>query len=101
MNLDSKGLVRFEISVNETQRFVYPEDVGATIIQTLKSAAERNLTAKVTKVVMSVPAEFNTLQRNYTRKTAELTGWDLTLPLSLFDHLVQDNKFMCLMSARS
>ncbi|KAK3092829.1 hypothetical protein FSP39_007683 [Pinctada imbricata] len=70
-------MVRYVISVNETDRRVYPEEIGATIIGFLKSAAERNLTVPVTKAVMSVPAEFDDLQRNYTIKAGNLAGLEI------------------------
>ena len=64
----------FEIVVNGSVRVFYPEDVGAVIITTLREAAARNLTAPVTKVVLSVPSEFDQRQRNFTRKAATLAG---------------------------
>ncbi|KAJ8317457.1 hypothetical protein KUTeg_005361, partial [Tegillarca granosa] len=37
----------------------------------------KNLSAPVTKVVMSVPAEFDQSQRNYTKKAASMSGLDV------------------------
>ena len=67
-------MVQFVVSVNKTEKLVRPEDIGATIIGFLRHVAETNLSAPVTKVVMSVPAEFDQLQRNYTRKAASIAG---------------------------
>ena len=67
-------MIRYVISVNDTERRVSPEEIGATIIGHLRSAAERNLTAPVKKAVMSVPAEFDAKQRNYTIKAGNLAG---------------------------
>ena len=53
---------------------VSPEQVGAEILKTLKATAERHLDGPVTMTVMSVPAEFNEIQRNYTKKAAQLAG---------------------------
>ena len=51
-----------------------PEQIGSHILRYLKHVAEANLTAPVTKAVMSVPAEFDELQRNATIKAANLIG---------------------------
>lgn len=67
-------MIRYVVSVNGTDRRVTPEEVGSILLTTLKEAAERNVTVPVTKTVMSVPAEFDDLQRNYTRKAANIAG---------------------------
>ena len=67
-------MVYFAVPVNGTVKRVYPEDIGAILIGTLRQAAANNLSAPVTKVVISVPAEFDQRQRNYTRKAANLAG---------------------------
>ena len=67
-------MIRYVITVNKTEQRITPERVGSLIVGTLRSAAERNLSVPVTRVVMSVPAEFDDMQRNYTRKTASIAG---------------------------
>ena len=67
-------MVYFKLNVNNTDRHLYPEDVGSIIISTLRSAAASNLSSPVTRAVLSVPAEFDQQQRNYTRKAAQLAG---------------------------
>lgn len=62
------------MKVNETVKILYPEDVGAMIIGTLREAAANNLSTPVTKAVLSVPAEFDSKQRNHTKKAAILAG---------------------------
>jgi stress 70 chaperone-associated protein len=71
---DQDGLVHFVVKVNGSSKILYPEDVGAIIISTLREAAANNLSAPVLKAVLSVPAEFDARQRNYTRKAANLAG---------------------------
>jgi len=51
-----------------------PEVIGSHILRQLKETAEHRLDAKVHRTVISVPAEFDEQQRNYTRKAAELAG---------------------------
>lgn len=60
--------------MNGSELIVTPEDVGAHILLTLKKAAEKELSAPVTKAVMSVPAEFDDLQRNYTIRVGDFVG---------------------------
>lgn len=67
-------MVSFSVVVNGTERLISPEEVGAQIILELKHAAEKNLSTLVTKVVMSVPAEFDDLQRNFTIRAGSLAG---------------------------
>lgn len=74
---DDNGMVHFIVKVNETTKILYPEDVGAIIIGTLREAAANNLSVPVTKAVMSVPAEFDNLQRNHTKKAAILAGLEV------------------------
>ena len=71
---DKAGMVHFLVRVNGTERHIYPEDVGAIIISTLRQVAANNLSMPVTKAVMSVPAEFDERQRNHTRMAAVIAG---------------------------
>ncbi|XP_064599899.1 heat shock 70 kDa protein 13-like [Liolophura sinensis] len=77
LEADEYGMIRYVVSVNGTERKVTPEEVGSILLSTLKEAAERNVTVPVTKAVMSVPAEFDDLQRNYTRKAANIAGLEV------------------------
>lgn len=67
-------MVRYVVNVNKTELKFSPEEIGSIIIKFLKNVAERNLTAPVTKCVMSVPAEFDDTQRNYTKKAGSIAG---------------------------
>ncbi|XP_005098078.1 heat shock 70 kDa protein 13 [Aplysia californica] len=77
LQADPLGMVTFLIEVNGTQNAVAPEEVGYYIISELARAAERNLSARVKRVVMSVPAEFDDMQRNYTIKSGSLADLDV------------------------
>uniref|UniRef100_A0A2C9JJS8 Heat shock 70 kDa protein 13 n=1 Tax=Biomphalaria glabrata TaxID=6526 RepID=A0A2C9JJS8_BIOGL len=74
LKADPSGMVSFAVVVNGSERLITPEDVGAYIIKELKMAAEKNLSAPVKMVVMSAPAEFDDLQRNFTTKAGALAG---------------------------
>lgn len=76
LKADPSGMVSFAVVVNGSERLITPEDVGAYIIKELKMAAEKNLSAPVKMVVMSAPAEFDDLQRNFTTKAGALAGWN-------------------------
>ncbi|XP_071842786.1 heat shock 70 kDa protein 13-like [Apostichopus japonicus] len=75
VNHDGKAL--FEVGTGPSKKIVSPEDVGATILKTLRKASEDFLEVPVNKVVMAVPAEFDMDQRNATRKAAALAGFEV------------------------
>ncbi|GFS17621.1 heat shock 70 kDa protein 13 [Elysia marginata] len=77
LKLDQFGMVSFSIVVNGTERLIAPQEVGSIIIQELKQAAERNLSAPVNRAVLSVPAEFDENQRNFTMKAGAIAGLDI------------------------
>jgi molecular chaperone DnaK (HSP70) len=58
-------------------RIYYPEDIGAIIVDYLKNIAEKEAGSELKNLVISVPAEFDTLQRNYTRTAAEKAGFNV------------------------
>lgn len=68
--LDENGMVKYVVG----KRLVTPEFVGSQILRTLRHTAEKNLSIPITKAVMSVPAEFDENQRNFTRQAALLAG---------------------------
>ena len=72
--VDDYGMVKYEIAHRDNITGYTPEYIGSQILKTLIHTAEQNLSVPVTKAVISVPAEFNDLQRNYTRKAAQLAG---------------------------
>ncbi len=51
-----------------------PEDLSAIILQKLKAQAEAALSAKIERVVITVPAYFNDAQRSATKRAGELAG---------------------------
>ncbi|XP_061185743.1 heat shock 70 kDa protein 13-like [Saccostrea echinata] len=77
LEADEYGMVRYVMNVNKTEVRYTPEQIGSVIIKFLKNVAEKNLTAPVTKCVMSVPAEFDEMQRNYTKKAGSIAGLEV------------------------
>ena len=74
MVLDENNLVNFVITNGNNKSLISPEYVGSRILMTLRDTAIANLSVPIKSAVMSVPAEFNQLQRNITRKAAALAG---------------------------
>ncbi|XP_022344796.1 heat shock 70 kDa protein 13-like [Crassostrea virginica] len=77
LEADEYGMVRYVLNVNKTELRLSPEEIGSVIIKFLKDVAERNLTAPASKCVMSVPAEFDERQRNYTKKAGSIAGLEV------------------------
>lgn len=77
LEADEYGMVRYVFNVNKTELRMSPEEIGSVIVKFLKNVAEKNLTAPVTKCVMSVPAEFDEMQRNYTKKAGSIAGLEV------------------------
>uniref|UniRef100_A0A6B2F9V3 Heat shock 70 kDa protein 13 n=2 Tax=Bothriechis TaxID=44726 RepID=A0A6B2F9V3_BOTNI len=71
--LNNKGTAEFSVVTNETIR-VTPEYISSRLLLKLKRMSEEFLGIPVYKAVISVPAEFDERQRNYTIKAARLAG---------------------------
>lgn len=51
-----------------------PQEIGAAVLQKLKTAAESYLGEKVTEAVITVPAYFNDAQRQATKDAGQIAG---------------------------
>ncbi|XP_072115969.1 heat shock 70 kDa protein 13 [Mobula birostris] len=74
--LHNNGDAEFSISVNESF-CVTPEYVGSLLLLELKKLAEEHVGLPISKAVISVPADFDERQRNYTVKAAQMAGLDI------------------------
>ncbi|XP_034264024.1 heat shock 70 kDa protein 13 [Pantherophis guttatus] len=74
--LNNKGTAEFSVITNETIR-VTPEYISSQLLLKLKRMSEDFLGLPVSKAVISVPAEFDERQRNYTIKAASLAGLEI------------------------
>ena len=81
MSLDEEGFVRFHVHQKKEDILVRPEEVGGHIVRTLVQTMQRNfsLGSAPKLAVVSVPAEFDERQRNYTAKALSIAG-KTTLP---------------------
>lgn len=71
--INSNGSAEFLVSTNQTFS-VSPEFIGSRLLLKMKKMAERQLGVLIEKAVISVPADFDERQRNYTVKAAQLAG---------------------------
>ncbi|AWO99371.1 putative heat shock 70 kDa protein 13 [Scophthalmus maximus] len=74
--INNNGSAEFLISTNRTFA-VSPEFVGSRLLLQMKKMAERRLGVAIQRAVISVPAEFDERQRNYTVRAANLAGLEI------------------------
>ncbi|XP_051934488.1 heat shock 70 kDa protein 13 [Hippocampus zosterae] len=74
--MSNNGSAEFVITTNVTFT-VTPEFIGSRLLLKMRKMAERQLGALVHKAVISVPAEFDERQREYTIKAANLAGLEI------------------------
>lgn len=74
--INNNGSAEFEISTNHTFT-VSPEFIGSRLLLKMRKMAEQHLGVPVQKAVISVPAEFDERQRNYTVRAANLAGLEI------------------------
>ncbi|RXN07535.1 heat shock 70 kDa 13 [Labeo rohita] len=72
----NNGSAEFLVSTNSTFT-VTPEFIGSRLLLKMKKMAEKQLGIPIEKAVISVPAEFDERQRNYTIRAANLAGLDI------------------------
>jgi molecular chaperone DnaK len=66
-----------EVTVDLGGKAFSPQEISAIILRKLKDRAERALGHAVRKVVITVPAFFNDVQRQATREAGELAGLEV------------------------
>ncbi|KAI4902341.1 hypothetical protein NFI96_014078 [Prochilodus magdalenae] len=85
----NNGSAEFLVSTNGTFT-VTPEFIGSRLLLKMRKMAEKHLGVPIEKAVISVPAEFDERQRNYTIRAANLAGQSAYKPLayliSRFNH---------------
>ncbi|KAM3616237.1 uncharacterized protein V6R79_014778 [Siganus canaliculatus] len=74
--VNTNGSAEFLITTNQTFT-VSPEFIGSRLLLKMRKMAERQLGVHIQKAVISVPAEFDERQRNYTIRAAELAGLEI------------------------
>uniref|UniRef100_A0A3Q4AQX0 Heat shock 70 kDa protein 13 n=1 Tax=Mola mola TaxID=94237 RepID=A0A3Q4AQX0_MOLML len=79
--INNNGSAEFLISTNHTFA-VSPEFIGSRLLLKMRKMAERQLGTPIQKAVISVPAEFDERQRNYTVRAADLAGLEVLRVIS-------------------
>ncbi|KAL6116409.1 hspa13 [Pungitius sinensis] len=74
--INNNGSAEFLLSTNHTFT-VSPEFIGSRLLLKMRKMAERHLDARIQKAVISVPAEFDERQRNFTVRAANLAGLEI------------------------
>ena len=69
-----KGSAQFGININGNVSYYEPEDIGSFILTKLKRATEKKIGREINMAVISVPAEFDSLQRNATIEAGKRAG---------------------------
>ncbi|KAI6243020.1 Heat shock 70 kDa protein 13 [Aphelenchoides fujianensis] len=77
IDLDADGRAFFTIETDDGDKPYYPEQIGQLIVAYLKQNAEEQIGSELKNLVISVPAEFDSHQRNATRKAAELADFNV------------------------
>uniref|UniRef100_A0AAY5K2E9 Heat shock 70 kDa protein 13 n=1 Tax=Esox lucius TaxID=8010 RepID=A0AAY5K2E9_ESOLU len=74
--INNNGSAEFLVTTNQTFT-VTPEFIGSRLLLKMKKMAERHLGVSIQKAVISVPADFDERQRNYTVRAANLAGLEV------------------------
>uniref|UniRef100_A0A915DRU6 Heat shock 70 kDa protein 13 n=1 Tax=Ditylenchus dipsaci TaxID=166011 RepID=A0A915DRU6_9BILA len=82
IKLDQDGLAYFEVEQKGQTKKIRPEEIGSIIIKYMRDVAEKLHSKSIKEVVISVPAEFDTIQRNYTGQAAQLAGMEVRRVIS-------------------
>ncbi|MDP4142900.1 MAG: Hsp70 family protein [Bacillota bacterium] len=69
-----KRLMGTDKTITIGNKSFLPEQISSLLLRKLKLMAEQYIGEEVTEAVITVPANFNTLQRSATKKAGELAG---------------------------
>ncbi|SMC23813.1 molecular chaperone DnaK [Clostridium acidisoli DSM 12555] len=70
-----KTLIGMDKKIILDKRGYLPEEISAILLKELKNYAEQFLEDKVDEAVITVPANFNSLQRQATKRAGEMAGF--------------------------
>ncbi|KAG7480331.1 hypothetical protein JOB18_000144 [Solea senegalensis] len=75
--INNNGSAEFLITDSNRTFTVSPEFIGSRLLLKMRKMAERQLGVSIQRAVISVPAEFDERQRNYTVRAANLAGLEI------------------------
>ena len=73
---EKTGKPKYIIKIGNEEKEYFPENIASIILNYLKTNAETYINKEIKKVVIGVPANFNTLQRKATIEAAEEAGFE-------------------------
>ena len=74
---DNNNKPKIIVTINNEKKSYSPEEISSIILKQLKKSVEDYTSKKVKDAIITVPANFNNLQRKATFKAAELAGLNL------------------------
>ena len=74
---DNNNKPKIIVTINNEKKSYSPEDISSIILKQLKKSVEDYIGKKVKDAIITVPANFNNLQRKATFKAAKLAGLNL------------------------
>ena len=74
VDIGEDGKAFFKVKLQNETRIFYPEDIGAIILSKLKKMVEKEIDRDIKLAVISVPADFNEMQRNATIEAGRRAG---------------------------
>ncbi|XP_026289783.1 heat shock 70 kDa protein II-like [Frankliniella occidentalis] len=69
-----KDKIRIRVTHNDAEKEFSPEEISSKVVKKMKAVAEAYLGYRVNQAVITVPAYFNSTQRDATRKAGALAG---------------------------
>ncbi|XP_001599254.1 heat shock cognate 71 kDa protein-like isoform X2 [Nasonia vitripennis] len=77
--VDKEGRPFYEVNHKSEIKYYSPQDIASMILEYVKQFAESYLTKKITDVVITVPANFNTIQREATKFAGEMAVLNVSI----------------------
>lgn len=74
VGLEENGRAFFKVKLPNETRIFFPEDIGAIILRKLKRMVEKEIDRNIKLAVISVPADFDEMQRNATIEAGRRAG---------------------------
>ena len=74
VDIGEDGKAFFKVKLQNETRIFYPEDIGAIILSKLKKMVEKEIDRDIKLAVISVPADFDEMQRNATIEAGRRAG---------------------------
>lgn len=72
--IDQNAYPVYEVTCKSTPEFYSPENIASYVLKTVKKNAESFINDTITDIVITVPANFNTIQREATKNAAKAAG---------------------------